>query len=62
MENIAATGVREARVLNEDWPEYRLVVPADEPVSRQVRHLRMEWENTYGKNGAADWFCTKRKQ
>jgi hypothetical protein len=41
-------------VLAEDWPEYRLVIPADEPVSRQVRHLRMQWEEVYGKDGVSE--------
>jgi hypothetical protein len=54
MEKSAATGVRETRVLNEDWPEYRLVIPADEPVSRQVRHLRIQWEMMYGEAGEAE--------
>lgn len=41
-------------VLSEDWPEYRLVIPADEPVSRQVRHLRMQWEEVYGKDAVSE--------
>jgi 2'-5' RNA ligase len=45
---------REIPVLGEDWPEYRLVIPADEPVSRQVKYLRMKWESMYGKTEAAD--------
>jgi len=36
--------------LGEAWPEYRLVIPADEPVSRQVKHLRLQWEVVYGRS------------
>ncbi|MFZ9660317.1 MAG: 2'-5' RNA ligase family protein [Chitinophagaceae bacterium] len=35
-------------ILREEWPEYRLVIPAEEPVSRQVCQLRREWEIQYG--------------
>lgn len=35
-------------ILREEWPEYRLVIPAEEPVSRQVCQLRREWEMQYG--------------
>lgn len=38
-----------AGLLREEWPEYRLVVPAEEPVSRQVRQLRVAWEEAFGK-------------
>jgi hypothetical protein len=31
-------------LLREEWPEYRLVIPAEEPVSRQVKQLRIEWD------------------
>ena len=41
-------------LLGEDWPEYRLVIPADEPVSKQVRHLRMQWETLYGKEAVSE--------
>jgi hypothetical protein len=41
-------------LLGEEWPEYRLVIPADEPVSKQVRHLRMQWEILYGKDSVSE--------
>ena len=31
-------------VFTEVYPEYKLVIPADEPVSRQLRLLRQQWE------------------
>lgn len=31
-------------VLKEASPDYRLIIPADEPVSRQLRTLRNQWE------------------
>ena len=41
-------------VLREEWQEYRLVIPADEPVSRQVKQLRMQWEQLYGESTVSD--------
>ena len=41
-------------MLREEWPEYRLVIPSDEPVSRQVRQLRMQWEILHGENAVPD--------
>ena len=41
-------------MLREEWPEYRLVIPADEPVSRQVRQLRMQWEILHGEQSVPD--------
>jgi len=43
-----------AGMLREEWPEYRLVIPADEPVSRQVKQLRMQWEKLYGEASVSD--------
>ncbi len=43
-----------AGMLREEWPEYRLVIPADDPVSRQVKQLRMQWEKLFGNSSAAD--------
>jgi hypothetical protein len=41
-------------LLREEWPEYRLVIPAEEPVSRQVRQLRSEWESVYGSASVSE--------
>jgi hypothetical protein len=41
-----------AAALAEEWPEYRVVIPAEEPVSRQVKHLRLQWEVKYGRAAA----------
>src|SRR5512139_961609 len=41
-------------LLREEWPEYRLVIPAEEPVSRQVKQLRVEWESLYGSRSVSD--------
>jgi hypothetical protein len=41
-------------LLREEWPEYRLVIPAEEPVSRQVKQLRIEWESMYGSKSVSD--------
>jgi hypothetical protein len=41
-------------ILREEWQEYRLVIPADEPVSRQVKQLRMQWEQLYGESTVSD--------
>lgn len=41
-------------LLREEWPEYRLVIPAEEPVSRQVKQLRSEWESVYGSRSVSE--------
>ncbi len=41
-------------LLREEWPEYRLVIPAEEPVSRQLRQLRKEWEAAYGQEPVSE--------
>lgn len=41
-------------LLREEWPEYRLVIPAEEPVSRQVKQLRVEWESLFGPRSVSD--------
>ena len=41
-------------LLREEWPEYRLVIPAEEPVSRQVKQLRSEWESVYGSASVSE--------
>lgn len=33
-----------AGVWREEWPEYTLVIPAEEPVSRQVKQMRVHWK------------------
>jgi 2'-5' RNA ligase len=43
-----------AGLLREEWPEYRLVIPAEEPVSRQLKQLRKEWETAYGARSVSD--------
>jgi hypothetical protein len=43
-----------AGTLREEWPAYRLVIPADEPVSRQVKQLRMQWETIYGESSVSE--------
>lgn len=37
-----------AGVWREEWPEYSLVIPAEEPVSRQVRQMRLQWNMEFG--------------
>jgi hypothetical protein len=54
MEQGLVNGTVHSSLLREEWPEYRLVIPADEPVSRQVKHLRMEWEKIYGQEAASE--------
>lgn len=40
--------------VQEAIPQYRLVIPADEPVSRQVRQLRIQWESLFGNRAASE--------
>ena len=49
MDQGLVNGIGSHGFLREEWPEYRLVIPADEPVSRQVKQLRMQWEQLYGE-------------
>jgi hypothetical protein len=37
-------------VLTEAYPEYKLVIPAEEPASRQLRYLRQQWEKNNETN------------
>lgn len=37
-----------AGVWREEWPEYSLVIPAEEPVSRQVKQLQLQWKMEFG--------------
>jgi hypothetical protein len=37
-------------VFTEVYPEYKLVIPAEEPVSRQLRLLRQQWEKQNESN------------
>lgn len=37
-----------AGVWREEWPEYTLVIPAEEPVSRQVKQMRLQWKMEFG--------------
>lgn len=48
MDHGLVKSARAAGVWREEWPEYRLVVPAEDPVSRQVWQLRAQWEEVYG--------------
>jgi hypothetical protein len=41
-------------VLKEAYPTYRLIIPADEPVSRQLRTLRNQWEKNQPKINEAE--------
>jgi hypothetical protein len=41
-------------VLKEAYPTYRLIIPADEPVSRQLRTLRNQWEKNQPKIDEAE--------
>lgn len=43
-----------ASVLQEARPQYRLVIPADEPVSRQVKQLRRQWEDLFGNKAPSE--------
>ena len=47
-------GIVSTGILREEWPEYRLVIPADDPVSRQVNQLRLQWEHLYGETSVSD--------
>jgi hypothetical protein len=40
-----ATGIRCG-----EWPEYRLVIPAEDPVGGQVHEQRLQWQAIYGKD------------
>lgn len=39
-----------AGVWREEWPEYTLVIPAEEPVSRQVKQMRLQWKMEFGED------------
>ena len=54
MDQGLVNGIKSAGILREEWQEYRLVIPADEPVSRQVKQLRMQWEQLYGEASVSD--------
>ncbi len=54
MDQGLVSGINSAGLMREEWPEYRLVIPADEPVSRQVKQLRMQWEQLYGEASVSD--------
>jgi hypothetical protein len=54
MDHGLVNGMVSHGVLREEWPEYRLVIPADEPVSRQVKQLRMQWEHLHGESSYSD--------
>lgn len=41
-------------LLREEWPEYRLVIPAEGPVCRQVMTLRRLWVERFGATSAPD--------
>lgn len=43
-----------AGVWREEWPEYSLVIPAEEPVSRQVKQLQVQWKMEYGEEVLAE--------
>ena len=49
-----STAHHRASILQEARPQYRLVIPADEPVSRQVKQLRKEWEEMFGNKAPSE--------
>lgn len=54
MDQGLVSGIVSTGILREEWPEYRLVIPADDPVSRQVKQLRLQWEQLYGETSVSD--------
>lgn len=49
-----STAQHRASILQESRPQYRLVIPADEPVSRQVKQLRKQWEEKFGNKAPSE--------
>ncbi len=49
-----STAHHRASILQEAQPQYRLVIPADEPVSRQVKLLRRQWEEMFGNKAPSE--------
>lgn len=49
MEHGLVDKAKASGVWSGEWPEYRLVIPAEDPACRQVREWRQQWQAVYGK-------------
>lgn len=51
---ITGKAVSPVSFVQESKPQYRLVIPADEPVSRQVKQLTKQWEKDFGHRASSE--------